>query len=96
MAATGFAIAVGFTVIVNVLVGPTQATPALVNVGVTVMVATTGAVPVLTTLKLSISPVPNGANPMEGVLFVQEYVTIPPDCKVVKRVPRARSPLHFT
>ena len=72
MAATGFTVAVGLTVIVNDFEGPTQETPPFVNVGVTVIVATTGALPVLTTLKLSIFPVPNGASPIEGVLFVQE------------------------
>ena len=69
--ATGLTVAVGFTVMVNVLDVPTHLTPALVNVGVTVMVAVTGALVALVAIKDAILPAPLAANPIDGALFVQ-------------------------
>ena len=68
---TAFTVAVGFTVIVNVLLVPTQLTPPLLNVGVTVIVAVTGARPVLLAVKDNILPVPLAARPIDGVLLIQ-------------------------
>ena len=65
--ATGFTIGVGFTVIVNVIVGPGQP----LAIGVTVMVATSGALVALVAMKLGMSPEPAGARPIAGVLLVQ-------------------------
>ena len=66
-----FTVAVGLTVMVNVMAVPTQLTPPLVNVGVTVMVAVTGATPVLLEINTGMLPLPFAAKPMDGVLFVQ-------------------------
>jgi hypothetical protein len=69
--ATAFTVAVGLTVMVNVMVVPVQLTPALVYVGVTTMVAVTGAVVLFTAVNELIFPVPLAAKPIEGVLFAQ-------------------------
>ena len=69
--ATAFTVAVGFTVIVNVVAVPTQLTPLLVNVGVTVIVAITGAAVILVATKVGIFPVPLAAMPIDGAVFVQ-------------------------
>ena len=74
----GFTWAVGFTVIVNVLVKPVHEVPPLVKVGVTTMVAVTGVVPVFNAVKAAILPVPLDARPMLVVVFVQAYVVVPP------------------
>ncbi len=42
------------------------------------MVAINGAVVVLAVVKMGRLPVPLAAKPMEGVLFVQLYVMVPP------------------
>ena len=65
-------VGVGYTVIVNVFVGPGQLAGPFVRVGVTTMVATIVVVPLLTALNEAILPVPAGASPMPGSLFVQE------------------------
>ena len=65
--ATGFTIGVGFTVIVNVIVGPGQP----LAIGVTVMVATSGALVALVAMNDGMSPEPAGARPIAGVLLVQ-------------------------
>lgn len=62
--------AVGLTVIVNVLACPVQFI-ALLYTGVTVMVADTGEVPPLIAVKDGIFPIPLAARPIEGLLFVQ-------------------------
>ena len=64
-------VAVGLTVMVNVLEVPTQLTPPLVKVGVTVIVAITGVVVVLLATKVGIFPVPLAAIPIDGALFTQ-------------------------
>ena len=69
--AMAFTIAVGFTVMVNVLGVPTQLTVPLVNVGVTVIVAVIGAVVVFVAVKLGNVAVPLAASPILVVLFVQ-------------------------
>ena len=69
--ATAFTVAVGFTVMVNVVAMPTQLTPLFVNVGVTVIVATIGVVVLLVAIKVGILPVPLAAIPIEAALFVQ-------------------------
>ena len=68
---TAFTVAVGLTVMVNVVAIPTQLTPLFVNVGVTVMVATTGVVVLLVAINVGIFPVPLVAMPIDGALFVQ-------------------------
>ena len=62
--------AVGFTVMVKLLVGPEQLSPALVYVGVTVTVATTGEVPLFDAVNRAMLPVPEAASPIPGLLFV--------------------------
>lgn len=69
--ATGFTVADGFTVIVNVIDVPAQLTPAFVYVGVTVIVAVSGAVVALVATKGAMFPFPPAANPIDGVLFTQ-------------------------
>lgn len=69
--ATALMVAVGLTVMVNVIGVPTQLTPALVNVGVTVMVAVTGALVILVAVNAAILPNPPAANPIEASLLVQ-------------------------
>ena len=72
-----FIVAVGFTVMVNVVVVPVQVIPPLVKVGVTVMVAVTGVlVPVLMAVNDGIVPVPLAPSPMEVLLLLQLY-TVP-------------------
>lgn len=69
--ATALMVAVGLTVMVNVIGVPTQLTPALVNVGVTVMVAVTGALVILVAVNAAILPLPLAASPIDVVLLVQ-------------------------
>jgi len=69
-------LAVGFTVIVNVLLGPLQLIPPLVNVGVTVMVAVTGVLVALTAVNDGIVLLPDAPKPMLVLLLVQLY-TVP-------------------
>jgi hypothetical protein len=76
--ATAFTVAVGFTVMVNVIDVPTQLTPAFVYVGVTTMVAVIGAVVALVATKEPILPVPLAAKPIEGVLLTQLKTTLLP------------------
>ena len=66
-------VGVGFTVMVNELVGPVQP----LAVGVTVMVEVTGAVPPLVAVKAAMLPLPLAKRPMEASSFVQAYV-VPP------------------
>ena len=68
---TAFTLAVGITVMVNVVDGPAQLTPPLVKVGVTVIVAVTGAVPLFTAVKAAIFPVPLAAKPIDVFVLVQ-------------------------
>ena len=93
---TAFTVAVGLTVIVNVIGVPTQLTAPLVNVGVTVIVATTGAVVVLVAMKDGILPVPLAAIPIDAALFVQLYVTVPPVAGLLKLIAAVDAPLHNT
>ena len=69
--ATALTVAVGFTVIVNVIDVPTQLTPPLVNVGVTVMVAVTGELLVLLAVNVGMFPLPLAARPIDAVLLIQ-------------------------
>ena len=64
---TVFTVAVGLTVILNVLLLPVQ----LLAEGVTTMAATTGDDPVLLAVKLAILPVPVPAIPIEPAELVQ-------------------------
>jgi hypothetical protein len=73
-----FTLAVGFTVIVNVLGVPIHVTPALVYEGVTVIVAVTGAPVVFIPVKLAMFPEPLAASPIDVVLLVQLYTIVPP------------------
>ena len=68
---TAFTVAVGYTVMVNVLAVPAQLTPPFVNVGVTVMVAVTAALVALVAVNEAIFPAPLAAKPIDGALFVQ-------------------------
>ena len=86
--------AVGFTVIVNVFAGPEQGTEPLVKVGVTVIVAVTGDDPVLTAVNTAILPEPLANNPIEGVLFTQLYVVVPPVLPVLKVIAVVLPPLQ--
>ncbi len=71
-----FTVAVGFTVMVKVLVAPVQVIPPLVKLGVTVIVAVTGVLPVLMAMNDGMVLVPAAASPIPGLLFVQLY-TVP-------------------
>jgi hypothetical protein len=65
-------VGVGFTVMVNVLVGPVQKfVPDNKYLGVTVMVAIIGALVLFVAVKEVIFPVPFAARPIVGVLFTQ-------------------------
>jgi hypothetical protein len=63
-------VAVGYTVMVNEMGGPTQP----LAVGVTVMVAITVVMPALVAVKDGIFPVPLPASPMDGVLLTHAKV----------------------
>ena len=91
-----FTFGVGLTVMVKVIDGPTQLVPPLVKVGVTVIVATTGALVALIAVNDNISPVPAAAKPMEAVLLVQLYVTVPPVFGLLKLTVAVGEPLHTT
>lgn len=69
-------LAVGFTVMVNVVAVPEQLMPPLVNVGVTVIVAVTGVLPVLIAINDGMALAPLAPRPIEVLLLVQLY-TVP-------------------
>jgi hypothetical protein len=69
-------LAVGFTVMVNVLDAPLQLIPPLVNVGVIVIVAVTGVLPALMAVNDGIVLAPLAPSPMLVLLLVQLY-TVP-------------------
>jgi hypothetical protein len=94
--ATAFTVAVGLTVMVNVLDVPTQLTPPFINVGVTVMVAITGAVVTLVAMNVGILPAPAAANPIDGALFVQVNITLPPVAGLLNAMAAVDEPLHNT
>jgi hypothetical protein len=73
ISAVGFTVGVGFIVYVKLCVPPEHATVLLVKIGVTTTVETTGKLVVFAALNAAIFPVPPAANPMDVVLFVQEY-----------------------
>ena len=60
------------------------------------IVAVTGDVPVLTAVKPAMSPVPLANNPIEGVLFVQLYTTVPPVAVELNVTAVVLPPLHTT
>jgi hypothetical protein len=68
--AGSFTCPVGFTVMVNVLVGPMHDVPPYEKVGVTIIIAVIGAVVILIAVK-DILPVPLAAIPIEVLSFVQ-------------------------
>lgn len=86
-------VGVGFTVTVNVLTEPLQFTLPLLNDGVTVMLAITGVVPVLMAVNEGMLPLPD-VKPIEGVLFVQLYVVVPPVFIVPKLIMEVELPLQ--
>ncbi len=64
-------VAVGFTVMVKLLVGPSQVVPPFEKCGVTVMVAVTGALVALVAVNEPMLPVPLAARLMDGVSLTQ-------------------------
>jgi hypothetical protein len=94
--ATAFTVAVGLTVMLNVVEVPVQLTPPFTNVGVTVIIATTGAVDVLVAMKVGILPTPFAARPIEGALFAQLYMILPPVVGLLKAIAAVDEPLHNT
>lgn len=94
--ATAFTVAVGFTVIKNVVGIPTQFTPPFTKVGVTVIVATTGAVVELVAMNVGIFPAPAAASPIDGALFVQLNITLPPVAGLLNATAAVDDPLHKT
>ena len=60
------------------------------------IVAVIGNNVVLIGRKANIGPVPEAGSPMEGVLFVQLYVTVPPVEGVVKLTVVVKSPGQTT
>jgi hypothetical protein len=93
--AIAFTVAVGFTVMVNVVGIPAQLNP-FTKVGVTVMVATTGAVVVLIAMKVGKLPIPFAARPIDGALFVQLYMIVPPVAGLLNATDAVDDPLHNT
>jgi hypothetical protein len=83
----------GFTVTVNVLVGPEQLAAPLLNAGVTVIVAIIGVVPVLMAVNEGMLPLPD-VKPIDGVLFVQLYAVVPPVLVVPKVIMEVELPLQ--
>jgi hypothetical protein len=63
-------VAVGFTVIVKVFVGPAQDVPPFAKLGVTTIVAVIGAAVKFTAVKAPILPEPLAGKPILGVLLV--------------------------
>jgi hypothetical protein len=73
---------------VNCCVVPLQVNPAFTYCGVNEIVAVTGLLLVFVDVNAEISPVPFALNPMEGVLFTQEYdVAVPPKFTVAVDAP---------
>jgi hypothetical protein len=93
---TAFTVGVGFTVIVKDFDVPLHVTLPLVYTGVTVIVAVTGTIPILTAANEAISPVPLAPRPIEVVLFVQLYTTVPPVAVDPNTTPVVLPPLHTT
>lgn len=87
---------VGLTVIVKVSGGPGHVMGPFEYVGVTVIVAVTGAVPGLVAVKEGRFPVPEAPRPIEILLLVHAYVTVPPDTDVVKMTGAVADPLQTT
>ena len=89
-------VGVGFTVIVNVIDGPVQVTPALVYTGTTMIVATAGVAPAFVAIKLGIFPVPLSARPIEALELVQVNCSAPvgPVVGLVKLTGAVGEPLH--
>ena len=56
----------------------------------------TGADPVLMAGKAAIFPVPLAARPIEGLLFDQEYIVVPPVLVEEKETGEVFSPLQTT
>ena len=81
---------------VNVLDVPTQLTPPFINVGVTVMVATTGTVVVLVAINVGIFPAPAAAKPIDGALFDQVNITLPPVAGLLNAMAAVDDPLQST
>jgi len=61
--------------------------------GVTVMVEVIAVLPGFVPLKLVMLPVPEAPSPMEGLLFVQEYVGLPE--ALVNAGTETEPPLHI-
>ena len=81
---------------VNVLAVPTQLTPPLINVGVTIIVATTGVKPTLVAINVGILPAPDAANPIDGALFDQVNITLPPVAGLLNAMAAVDDPLQST
>ena len=94
-----FTVAVGLTVMLNVMSVPTQLTPALVNVGVTVIVATAGALVLFIAVKDGMFPAPLAARPILVLLFAQLNTTLLPPLPLlglVKMIVVVDEALHNT
>ena len=91
-----FTVGFGFTVMVKVMAGPVQLTPALVYVGITTIEATAGVVPGLMAIKLGILPVPLGPRPIPAPVLVQLNTRVPPVLELVKVIAVVGAPLHTT
>ena len=85
-----FISAVGFTVKVNVSVGPSQPS----KVGVTTTVDIIDESPVFIDIKDGILPVPDETNPILGESFIQLYVVVPSVFSVVNDISVVSSVLH--
>ena len=94
--ATAFTVAVGLTVIVNIIGIPTQLTPLLVNVGVTVTVAVTGDNVLFVAMNDDILPVPLVPIPIDASEFVQLNTRVPPVAGLLKTIALVDDPLHNT
>lgn len=64
------------------------------NIGVILIVAVTGAVPEFIAVNEGISPFPEATKPIDVLLFVQEYVLVPPEFEEPKTMEATVFPLQ--
>jgi hypothetical protein len=83
----------GFTIIVKENGAPLQVIE-FVYCGVTVIVAVIGVVPLFTAVNEGVLFTPFPANPIEGAMFTQLKVVVPPVFALVKVIAETVSPLQ--
>ena len=83
----------GFTIIVKENGAPLQVIE-FVYCGVTVIVAVIGVVPLFTAVNEGVLFTPFPANPIDGAMFTQLKVVVPPVLSLVKVIAETVSPLQ--